>query len=143
MGIPFMPMDISDTINGIVNDTIGVKPTVPEPAGPVDITDQCNIRGTPASWGNGGNIFILIPDDYIGYYIEIITGWTPGCTISMITGIGLDDRTDTVNDSNIITKGMYEEAETPPSGVLVQVAIGANINTSPYMISVKVSENEF
>lgn len=147
MGIPFIPMDISDTINGIVNDTIGVKPTAPEPAGPIDITDIC-IMTDKAVWGNGGNCNIKIPGtDYIDHYFKVVTKW-PGSTSATsfghwnITEVSDEYNTDT---QEIITKCYYPQPSVSVDdlNIGIQISLGMGFSTNPELISVKVSETEF
>ena len=134
MGIPFITMDAHNIVNNIVNDAVGIPPAAPEPAGPIDITDQCTSQGV--AWGNGGNITITIPNDYIGYYVEIITEWPGASSISQAQSD--IDYPDIVIDGNrIITKGFISQNSN-----LIQVNSGNGLYTKPTVVSVKVDENK-
>ena len=147
MGIPFIPMDASNTINGIVNDAIGIKPTAPEPAGPIDITDQCSIV-SPAVWGSGGSCNIRIPGtDYIEHYFEVITKW-PGSV--SITGFGHWNVTETSDEYASDNQEVTTKCYYPQPGISVdnldigiQITAGSGLSNNPELISVKVSETEF
>lgn len=144
MGIPFMPMDINDTINSVVNDAVGINPTEQEPAGPIDITDQVGVVAQGV-WGSGGNVGIgEIATEYIGYYVELITQWPNASSINTVQGWNIDDRTDTVEGTTIITKGIITDAvETSPHDIGVMITSGSGITTNAELISLKVSTNEF
>lgn len=137
MGIPFM--DISNTVNSMVNDAVGIPPAAPEPSGPIDITDQCTID-IASSWKNGGIISITTPTNYAGYYCEVITGWPENSSINNIGGRGLDNRHDTIDGNNIISTGVLVGSKPQ---IITQVNSGSGITSNPRMISVKVSETEF
>lgn len=132
MGIPFM--DISNTVNSMVNDAVGIPPAAPEPSGPIDITDQCTFNGFV--YGSGGGASFTIPKEYIGYYIEITTEW-PNTTIKSATCTNIDNITNTINDSTIITKGILNN--TAP---YLNVS-GRNVNNNPILTSIIVSKTEF
>ena len=143
MGIPFM--DISNTVNSMVNDAVGIPPAAPEPSGPIDITDKVGPVKV-GIWGNGGNMAIEnIPLEYIGYYVEFITQWPDNSKLYAVQGSNVNNRTDTIEGTTIITKGIIsEEIKTNPHhGIGVMVASGQGIVSNPTLISIKVSETEF